>query len=206
MYGIPPVTWYLLIANVIVFLLQPMVGNGLVALFALWPFGTLAIGGVPGFLPWQVVTYSFLHGSFLHLFFNMFALYMFGSALERVFGERRYLVYYFTCVVTAAAAQLAVSAAGSGPDYPTVGASGGVFGLLLAYGMLFPRNTIMLLFPPVPLPAWLFVTLYGVLELYLGVTGTQAGVAHFAHLGGMLGGFLLIRYWRGKPPFGKRRR
>jgi len=205
MYGIPPVTWYLLIANGVVFLLQPVAGSALVSLFALWPFGTPSMPGATGFLPWQVVTYSFLHANFLHLFFNMFALYMFGSALERVFGQRRYATYYFTCVITAALGQLIVSAFASGPVYPTVGASGGVFGLLLGYGMLFPRNRVMLIFPPIPMPAWLFVTLYGVIELYLGVTGTQAGVAHFAHLGGMLGGFLVLRYWRGQPPFRRRR-
>jgi membrane associated rhomboid family serine protease len=134
----------------------------------------------------------------------MFALFMFGSDIERVFGQRRFLAYYFACVVTAAAAQLVVSAA-SGAPYPTVGASGGVFGLLLAFALYFPRRTVMLIFPPIPMPAWLFVTLYGALELYLGVTGTMAGVAHFAHLGGMLGGFLMIQYWRGRPPFRKRR-
>jgi len=198
MYGIPPVTWFLIVANGIVFLLQSAAETGLLTLFALWPFGDPGDGGPAAFLPWQVVTYSFLHGSFLHLFFNMFALYMFGSAIERVFGQRRYLLYYFTCVVTAAAAQLTVSAVSGGPAYPTVGASGGVFGLLLAYGMLFPRNTVMLIFPPIPMPAWLFVTLYGLITLYMGISGTQAGVAHFAHLGGMAGGFILIRYWRGR--------
>jgi membrane associated rhomboid family serine protease len=199
MYGIPPVTWLLLLVNGIVFLTQSVAEAQLITLFALWPFGSPHATGSAGFLPWQIVTYSFLHGSLLHLFFNMFALYMFGSAIERVFGQRRYVLYYFTCVVTAAAAQLMVSATSGGPGYPTVGASGGVFGLLLAYGMLFPRNTVMLIFPPIPMPAWLFVTLYGVIELYLGITGTQAGVAHFAHLGGMLGGFVMIRYWRGRP-------
>jgi membrane associated rhomboid family serine protease len=93
-----------------------------------------------------------------------------------------------------------MSALSGGPAFPTVGASGGVFGLLLAYGLFFPRRTLMLLFPPIPMPAWLFVTLYGLLELYLGVTGTAAGIAHFAHLGGMLGGWILIRQWRKRPP------
>jgi membrane associated rhomboid family serine protease len=130
----------------------------------------------------------------------MLALYMFGGQLEQVFGSRRFLVYYLGCVFSAALAQLAVSVLADGPPLPTVGASGGVFGLLLAYGLLFPRRTLMLLFPPIPMPAWLFVTLYGLLELYLGVSGTQAGVAHFAHLGGMLGGWILIRQWRRRPP------
>jgi membrane associated rhomboid family serine protease len=134
----------------------------------------------------------------------MLALYMFGSDIERVLGDRRYLAYYFTCVVTAAVAQLIVSAMSGGPPYPTVGASGGVFGVLLAFALYFPRRTVMLVIPPIPMPAWLFVTLYGVVELYLGITGTQAGVAHFAHLGGMLGGYAMIRYWRGRPPFRRR--
>ncbi len=126
----------------------------------------------------------------------MFALYMFGSALERVFGARRYAVLYFASVIAAAITQL-VFAAVSGGVYPTVGASGGVFGLLLAYAIYFPHNRIMLLFPPVPMPARVFVLLYAALELFLGVTGTQEGVAHFAHLGGMIGAWLLLRLWRG---------
>ena len=125
---------------------------------------------------------------------------MFGGQLEMVFGQRRFLVYYLGCLFAAALTQLAVLSFIGGEAYPTVGASGGVFGLLLAYGLLFPHNKVMLLFPPIPMPAWLFVTLYGLLEIYLGVTGTQSGVAHFAHLGGMLGGWILIRQWRRRPP------
>lgn len=199
-FSIPPVTRALIVTNGVVFLLQQVMGDQLIVWFGLWPSGGPSVFGTAGFLPWQIVTYGFLHGSLLHLFFNMFALYMFGSDMERVFGQRRYLVYYFTCVITAAAAQLAISALSGSPPYPTVGASGGVFGLLLAFGMYFPRRTVVLIFPPIPMPAWLFVIVYGALELYLGVTGTQAGVAHFAHLGGMLGGYLMIRYWRGRPP------
>jgi len=165
----------------------------------LWPLATPAAGaaGMPaGFLPWQLVTYSFLHGGELHILVNMLGLYMFGSEVERVLGQRRYLVYYFGSVLTAAVAQLIMSAVSAGPPYPTVGASGGVFGLLLAYGIFFPRRLVMLIFPPIPMPAWLFVIVYAGIELYLGVTGTQAGVAHFAHLGGMLGGFVMLQYWR----------
>ena len=173
-------------------MLQSFAEPLLTGLFALWPFHISAgrQGDAPGFALWQLVTYSFLHGNLMHLLFNMLALYMFGSDIERVFGSRRFATYYFVCVVTAAVIQLLVSAAGDMPSYPTVGASGGVFGLLLAFGLYFPRRIVMLIFPPIPLPAWLFVTLYGLLELFLGVTGTQQGVAHFAHLGGMLGGFL----------------
>lgn len=202
--SIPPVTWTLLLANGIVYLLQGLVGPMLVAWFALWPLHGSAPNGMAGFLPWQLVTYSFLHGNLLHLLVNMLALYMFGSDIERVFGERRYVTYYFACVITAALAQLIVSASSGGPPYPTVGASGGVFGVLLAFALYFPHRTVMLVFPPIPMPAWLFVTLYGALELYLGISGTQAGVAHFAHLGGMLGGFAMIRYWRSRPPVRRR--
>lgn len=191
----PPVTRLLLIANVSVFLLQQVLGDPLIIWFALWPFHTPADFGA-GFLPWQVLTYGFLHGGLLHLGFNMLALYMFGGQIEQVFGSRRFLIYFLGCVFAAALAQLLIQSLTASPPYPTVGASGGVFGLLLAYGLFFPRRTVMLLFPPIPMPAWLFVTLYGLIELYLGVTGTQAGVAHFAHLGGMLGGYILIRQWR----------
>jgi membrane associated rhomboid family serine protease len=200
----PPVTTALLVANVACFLLQ-MLAPDIVNPFALWPLGAnAASGGRVGFAPWQLVSYAFLHGSLLHLGFNMLALYMFGSAIERVFGERRYLVYYFVCVVSAAITQLIVAGM-SGQFYPTVGASGGVFGLLLAFGMYFPNNRVMLLFPPIPLPARVFVVLYAVLELYLGVTGTQEGVAHFAHLGGMVGGYAMLRFSRGRPSAYRRR-
>jgi membrane associated rhomboid family serine protease len=197
-FSMPPVTHALIIANLAVYLLQMLADQTLIVYFALWPMTT---GAYPlpidaGFRPWQLVTYSFLHGSSPHLFFNMLALYMFGSDLERVFGSRRYIVYYLACVVAAAIAQLLVAAMSGAPPYPTLGASGGVFGLLMAFALYFPRRTVVLIFPPVPLPAWLFVTLYGVVELFLGVTGTQAGVAHFAHLGGMLGGYLMLKYWR----------
>jgi len=179
-----PVTALLIAANVLIFVLTGAGNSSL----ALWPLGTL-------FAPWQLLTYAFLHGSFSHLFFNMFGLYMFGSELERTWGALRFLVLYFASVLTAAVTQLAWSAF-SGSPYPTVGASGGVFGVLLAYAVLFPRRKLMLLFPPIPMPAWLFVTLYGLAELVFGVTGTQSGVAHFAHLGGMLGGFFALAAFR----------
>ncbi len=193
-----PVTQALLLANIAVYMLQAFAEPMLIGYFALWPLHVPAAAySGPGFAPWQLVTYSFLHGNLMHLAFNMLALYMFGSDIERVFGQRRYASYYFICVIAAAVAQLLVSSLTNSPPYPTVGASGGVFGLLLAFGLYFPRRMVMLIFPPIPMPAWLFVTLYGALELFLGVTGTTQGVAHFAHLGGMVGGFLTIRYWRG---------
>lgn len=198
-----PITTALIAANVAAFLFQ-MVAPGIVVPLALWPLAASAYDPGVGFAPWQLLTYAFLHGSFLHLAFNMFALYMFGGALERVFGTRRYLTYYLVSVVAAALTQLVVAAL-SGGVYPTVGASGGVFGLLLAYGIYFPHTRLMLLFPPIPLPARVFVTLYAVIELFLGVTGSQAGVAHFAHLGGMIGGYALLRYWRVAAPSARRR-
>ncbi len=190
----PPGTTALIAANVAMFLVE-QAAPGLIGTLALWPLGAGQAGGA-GFAPWQLVTYAFLHGGMLHLAFNMFALYMFGGAIEQVFGTRRYLTYYFVCVVSAALTQM-VFAAVSGNVYPTVGASGGVFGLLLAYGMYFPNSRVMLIFPPIPMPARVFVLVYAAIELFLGVTGSQEGVAHFAHLGGMIGGFALLRYWRG---------
>ncbi|CAN5211324.1 rhomboid family intramembrane serine protease [soil metagenome] len=191
----PPITQALLLLNVGVFFIDQLMGPMFVRLFALWPFGA-------GFLPWQVVTYAFLHGNFNHLFFNMLGLWMFGSELERMWGTRRFIQFYSASVLAAALAQLIVTAL-TGSVYPTVGASGGLFGLLLAFGMLFPHRKILLFFV-IPVPARILVALYGAFELYQGVTDSQAGVAHFAHLGGMLGGFLTIRYWRGQAPFGRR--
>ena len=194
----PRATQAIIGANVVVFLLQSSMGDWATIWFALWPLGASAVYGPEvGFEPWQLVTYSFLHDGFSHIFFNMFAVYMFGSTLEQLFGTRGYVALYFVSVVTAGVAQLGVSALMSSP-YPTLGASGGVFGLLLAFGMYFTQQKIMLIFPPIPMPAWVAVTAYGALELFLGVTGTQAGVAHFAHLGGMLGAFLMIQWRRGK--------
>lgn len=190
----PPITTALIVANVAVFLLQTSL-PGLIVPFALWPLATSTVESGLGFAPWQLVTYAFLHGSLMHLAFNMFALYMFGSAVEQVFGPRRFTAYYLVSVLAAAFTQL-LFAAMSGGIYPTVGASGGIFGVLLAYAIYFPHARLMLLFPPIPMRARTFVVLYAVIELFLGVTGTQEGVAHFAHLGGMLGGFLMLRYWR----------
>jgi membrane associated rhomboid family serine protease len=188
--NIPPATRAIILANVIVWLLELLTSDTYLGLFALWPIGPL-------FHPWQVVTYAFLHDArgITHIFFNMFALYMFGGALESFWGTQRFLVFYFASVLTAAATELMVLAQSQTLE-PVIGASGGVFGLLLGFAWYFPRQRLMLLFPPIPMPAWLFVTLYGGLELVLGVTGAQAGVAHFAHLGGMLGGALMILIWR----------
>ncbi|WP_444812945.1 rhomboid family intramembrane serine protease [Variovorax fucosicus] len=192
----PPATQALILSCVIVYFAQTAVG---LDAFALWPIGS------GEFLPWQLLSYSFLHGGLSHLVFNMFGLYMFGAELERVWGARRLLVFYFVSVLCAALAQLGVAAL-SGSMVPTIGASGGLFGLLLGFAMLFPHRKIVPLIPPIPMPAWLFVLLYGLVELGLGVTGSLNGVAHFAHLGGIAGGWLTLRYWRGQPPFGWGRR
>jgi membrane associated rhomboid family serine protease len=196
---ITPVNKALILVNVGIYLVQWLLGDFFTNTFALWP-PQVAQYGYPSFMPWQLLTYGFLHSTqhFTHIFFNMFALFMFGSEIERLFGAKRYLIYYLACVVGAALMHLIIVTTSNMPPLPTVGASGAVFGLLLAFGMAFPKRMIIMLFPPIPMPAWLFVTLYGLLELYLGITQTQQGVAHFAHLGGMATGFVLIRYWRGQ--------
>ena len=192
---LPPITQALLLINVALYCLDLAFGHLLSQYMALWPLQS------GYFMPWQVVTYAFMHGSMGHIFFNMMGLWMFGSELERIWGARRYLQFLLASVLAAAGCQLLISQLG-GWINPTVGASGGLFGLLLAYGMMFPNRTIMPLFPPIPMKAKVFVAVYGGLELFLGVTGTTSGVAHFAHLGGMLGGWLMMRWWRGKLPFG----
>jgi len=213
--NLPPITRALLWSNGLLFLLQAALGDTVFLSFMLWPLGEHLLGYqageavTTGFLPWQLLTYGFLHGSVAHLFFNMLALMMFGAPLETTWGSQRFAIYYFTCLAGAGLVQLAVASYAvhaGGTPYPTIGASGGVFGLLLAYGMLFPNQRVMLLFPPIPMKAWVLVLGYGVLELVLGVTGAQVGVAHFAHLGGMAFGFFVIQYWRGRWPFRTKRR
>ncbi len=207
--NLPRITKILLIANIVGFGLQLLWGDSRLLGLMLWPLGDGVYdpaGAAPSFMPWQLLSYAFLHGGLMHLAFNMLALVMFGAQLEHAWGERRYLTYYLVCVVGAGLCQLVVGslAVSQGQDpYPTIGASGGVFGLLLAYGMLFPNQRVMLLFPPIPMKARTLVIVYGLFELGLGITGLQPGVAHFAHLGGMLFGWLLIRHWRGQPPFGR---
>jgi membrane associated rhomboid family serine protease len=196
-----PTNKAIILATVGVYILQLLLGNKLL-LFALWP----PQSGL--FRPWQLLSYGFMHDAygpyrFLHIFFNMFAVFMFGSAVEQLFGPRRYLVYYLVCMVGAALMHLIVVSAANLPPAPVLGASGAVFGLLLAYGMAYPRRELIIFPIPVPIQAWLAVTLYGAMELFLGVTRTASGVAHFAHLGGMATGFVLIRYWqaqRRRPP------
>jgi membrane associated rhomboid family serine protease len=195
---LPPVTKILMLVCVGMYCVGLLLPPTFEVLFALWPLDS----GL--FWPWQVVSYAVLHGGTLHLFFNMLGLWMFGSEIERLWGQRRYLQFLLASVLSAALVQLVWTAL-IGSQVPTVGASGALFGLLLAFGMLFPNRTIVPLFPPIPMKAKVFVAVFGSLELLLGLTG-GSGIAHFAHLGGMLGGFLMIRYWRGLAPFGRRRR
>jgi membrane associated rhomboid family serine protease len=190
----PPGVKHLLITNVLFFLAQntPIVDGILYGLFVLYP-PSQGIGFLPlepgVFYPWQMVTYMFLHGNFNHLFFNLFALWIFGQQIENQWGTRRFVTYYFLCGIGAAMFHLVLA-----PN-PVLGASGGVFGILLAFGMLFPNREIFLLFPPIPIKAKYLVIGYGAFELLNGVLSLSTGVAHFAHLGGMVAGFILIRYW-----------
>ncbi|QGM21582.1 rhomboid family intramembrane serine protease [Spiribacter sp. 2438] len=202
-----PVVLGMLIANGLAFLALIAIGPALIVNFGLWPLGTEGASlrfatDIPGFEIWQLVTYGFLHGGPLHLFVNMFALFIFGTALESLWGSRPFLTYYMVCLIGAGLIQLVVAtnAVEQGNIYPTVGASGAVFGMLLGFGMMFPNERLVLIFPPIPIKAKYFVLGYGAFELWAGVTGTLSGIAHFAHLGGMAFGFVMILYWRGKLP------
>lgn len=204
----PPVVKNLIIANCVALLATTLLpfGDDIITKFALFNVES------PFFHSYQIFTYMFLHGGVSHLFFNMFALWMFGRTLEYELGSQRFFTYYMVCGVGAALIQLGVSYAefvhtvDSSGMYaatrllaiPTVGASGAVFGLLLAFGVLHPNNRIMLMFPPVVLKAKWFVLIYGLVELLFGMSGYQAGVAHFAHLGGMIWGFGLLWWWKKK--------
>lgn len=201
--SVPPVVRLLLITNGIMFLLELYIGGAMISKLALWPL-ELSPGRAAGisrahFQITQLVTYAFLHGGVTHLLLNMYALWMFGSRIEKLWGPKVFAIYYFVCVIGAGLAQLFVASYGEN-YYPTIGASGGVFGLLLAYGMFFPKQKLFLIFLPVPIEARWFVILFGAIELWFGVTGLAAGIAHFAHLGGMLFGFFLIYYWKKYPP------
>ncbi len=192
-----PVTKVLIWVCVAVYALQTLLPPWFEGIFALWPIGSGT------FMPWQVLTYGVMHSDFFHLFLNMLGLWMFGSDMERVWGTKRYIHYLIASVLAAAAVQLiwtAVVKSGA----PTVGISGAIFGLLLAFGMTFPNRMVMMLIPPIPMKAKYFVMVFAAIELFFGFQGSD-GIAHFAHLGGMLGGFLMIMYWRGKGPFNRLR-
>lgn len=188
----------------------------------------------PNFRPWQIVTHMFMHSmsDFTHIFFNMYALYLFGTALENYWGTKKFVIYYMTCGIGAFFLHMGVSyfeiqkmmqaltdreiyqvmitGLEEGKAYKVqmvdlysaintgvVGASGAVFGVLLGFGMLFPNTELMLLFPPIPLKAKYFVMIYGAIEFYLAMRQTAGdNVAHYAHLGGMIFGYLLLKYWQ----------
>ena len=203
----PPVVLNLIIINGLFFMAM-----GLVQPARIWLVEHLGLFNPesPLFHTWPAVTYMFLHGDFWHLFFNMFALWMFGRTLEHALGSQRFLTYFMACGIGAALLQMGVGwleyrhvaaeygtfAAHALLRIPTVGASGAVFGLLLAFGVLYPNAVILLMFPPIPMKAKWFVVVYGLIELFLGVSGGQPGVAHFAHVGGMLWGLLLLWWWK----------
>ena len=210
MNPIPPVTKALLWILGIAFLLQQLNPDLATWHLALWPWGEFRTdeGFVSLFQPWQLITYALLHGSFVHLFFNAFALIQFGPRLEYSLGQKRYIQFLLVCTLGAAICQLAVGTAmvnAGGRPFPTVGASGFVYGILLAWAVMYPRDRVLMILPPMEVSVRTMVLIFGGLELLMGITGTAQGVAHFAHLGGMLFGWLLLRYWQGKPPFGKRR-
>lgn len=190
-----PVVRLLVFANLAVFAIQQMVRDELLTHFALWPLGSHFIAGFGrvGFEPWQLITSSFLHGGVTHIALNLYALYAFGGMVERVLGTRRFALLYFASVLAGSLVQLLVVTATLDQGVaPTVGASGGVFGVLLAFAALFPHSRVMLVFPPIPMKAWVLVAGYAAVELMLGVFGSNQGVAHFAHLGGMLGAILVL--------------
>lgn len=193
----PPVIKNLLIINGIVFLGQftPVIGDILIRYFALYPIS----GGLASFFPWQLLSYGFLHSTFdfMHIGFNMFALWMFGVQIEHQMGSQRFLLFYLICVVGAGLAQLVYTTIVGGYA-PTLGASGGVLGVLMAFALFFPNREIYLYFL-VPVKAKYFVLGMAAYDLYSGFARSSS-TAHFAHLGGMVIGYLLIQYWRGKLP------
>ncbi len=183
----PPIAIGIIITCAVAFLFGNLPDS-----LALWPLESRR------FEPWQIVSYGFLHGNLNHVFFNMFALWMFGMPIERVWGSRRFILYYMVCIIGAAIVQLIVQQL-SGEGYPTIGASGAVFGLLLAYGVMFPNSRIFLMFLPIPIKAKWFVLIYGGLELVFGITNSLPQIAHFAHLGGLFFGVLLLWRWGWRP-------
>ena len=191
-------TLLLIALNVLAFAIEAAGPTSLIDRFALWPLHS-ADASAPAFHMWQLVTYSALHANVPHLAFNMLGMFMFGGEVERVLGAGRLLKLYVASVLSGGIAQLLTGLMLAGNAYPAIGASARVFGVLVAYALIFPRRRVMLLFPPVPMPAWLFATGYALVELLLGVSRGAPGVAHFAHLGGMLGAVTVIGYWTHKP-------
>lgn len=201
---IPTVTKNLVAINILMFIATLINENFMVANFAMF------YPASPFFKPWQILTHMFMHGGFWHIFFNMYSLLMFGSILERSLGPKKFLIFYFVTGLGAAALHTGVEwmqarvfiANGAVNAYqallmtPTLGASGAIYGVLIGFTMLYPQAQLMLIFPPIPVKAKWLVVIFAVIELFSGINGIQDGVAHFAHLGGMLFGWLLIRWWR----------
>lgn len=212
MPNVPTVTRNLIIINVIVFVATLLNENLMVSTFGLF-YPTSRF-----FHWWQPLTHMFMHGSFWHILFNMYTLYIFGCVVERIIGSRKFLVFYFICGLGAAALQIAtqaieISSFSNGVELgnaaavqnlsnilrtPTVGASGAIYGVLIGYAMLFPESRMTLIFPPITFRAKWMVVFFAAIEFFTGVSGWADGVAHFAHLGGMLIGWLLILFWRKK--------
>lgn len=201
---IPTVTKNLVAINILMFIATLVNENFMVANFAMF------YPASPFFKPWQILTHMFMHGGFWHIFFNMYSLLMFGSILERSLGPKKFLIFYFVTGLGAVALHTGVEwmqakvfiANGIAQAYqqllvtPTLGASGAIYGVLIGFAMLYPQARLMLIFPPIPVKAKWLVIIFVAIELFLGINGFQVGVAHFAHLGGMLFGWLLIRWWR----------
>lgn len=201
---IPTVTKNLVAINILMFIATLVNENFMVANFAMF------YPASPFFKPWQILTHMFMHGGFWHIFFNMYSLLMFGSILERSLGPKKYLIFYFVTGLGAVALHTGVEwmqarvfiANGIAQAYqqllvtPTLGASGAIYGVLIGFAMLYPQARLILIFPPIPVKAKWLVIIFAVIELVFGINGIQGGVAHFAHLGGMLFGWLLIRWWR----------
>jgi membrane associated rhomboid family serine protease len=192
------VTTLLIIVNVAVYGLQKLIGYKMIVWFALWPIHESPYGEGSLFRPWQLLTHGFLHDPIepFHLLFNMFGLFMIGARIEQLLGAWRYLIYYLVCIVGAATFHLLVDTLDPQEMIPALGASGGLFGVLLAFGVAFPKEKLMIILLPIPIPAWLFVILYAACELFLGVSQTTEGIGHFAHLGGMLTGIIMMLLWR----------
>ena len=202
--NIPTATRNLFLVNALMFIATCINQNYMVATFAMF-FPTS-----PFFHWWQPVTHMFMHGGFWHIFFNMYTLFIFGVVVERIIGSKKFALFYFVCGLGAAALQIgtqyiemqAFISAGAAESIaalkmtPTVGASGAIYGVLIGYAMLFPDSKMTLLFPPITLSAKWMVIIFAAIELFTGVIGWVDGVAHFAHLGGMLIGWLMIRWWR----------
>ena len=201
---IPTVTKNLVAINILMFIATLINENFMVANFAMF------YPASPFFKPWQILTHMFMHGGFWHIFFNMYSLLMFGSILERSLGPKKYLIFYFVTGLGAVALHTGVEwlqarvfiANGIAQAYqqllvtPTLGASGAIYGVLIGFAMLYPQARLILIFPPIPVKAKWLVIIFAAIELFSGINGIQDGVAHFAHLGGMLFGWLLIRWWR----------